>query len=81
MVKKTIVSNHALIPKHTKLSQKQKDDLLKKYNIAETQLPKIYVTDAAIMDLGVKLGDVVQIERNTRTSGKSYFYRVVVSGK
>jgi DNA-directed RNA polymerase subunit H (RpoH/RPB5) len=76
---KQIIENHVLIPKHTKLSQKAKDDLLKQYNLHEQQLPKILSTDPAIAKLAAKAGDVIKIVRKTRTSGISEFYRVVIN--
>ncbi len=71
------IINHVLMPKHEKLSDRQKQEILKTYNITEGQLPKIKIKDAGLMGLDVKRGDVIRITRKTRTAGTSYFYRVV----
>lgn len=76
---KPLIEEHVLIPKHTKLSQKAKEDLLEKYGIKDQQLPKIIINDPAIMKLDPKVGDVIKIIRKTRTAGTSEFYRVVIN--
>lgn len=77
---KADVTKHVLVPKHSKLSQKDKKKLFEKYNISEVELPKIDKKDPAILKLNAKPGDVVMIERPSVTAGKTIFYRVVVSG-
>ena len=72
------VTKHVLVPKHTKLSQKEKENLFEKYDISEAELPKISKKDPAIAHLKVKSGDVIMIERESVTAGKAIFYRVVV---
>lgn len=74
------ISKHTLVPKHTKLSEKEKEIVLKKYNISVTQLPRILKTDSAIKDLKLKLGDVVKIVRQSPTAGEIIFYRSVTNG-
>ncbi len=70
------------MPKHFKLSEEEKKELLEKYNISLTQLPKIYDYDPLLKTLNdIKLGDVIKIERESPTAGKGIFYRVVVRGK
>ena len=68
-----------MIPQHKKLSKKDRDELLNKYNITAQQLPTIKSTDAATQDLNVEIGDVIQINRFSRTSGATVFYRVVTN--
>lgn len=74
------VTKHVLVPKHTKLNQKEKQRLFEKYNISEAELPKISKKDPAIAKLKLKPGDVIMIERPSATAGKTVFYRVVISG-
>jgi len=69
-----------LVPKHAKLSEKDKEALFKKYNITSNQLPKILASDAAIAPLDVKEGDIIKIVRASPTAGTTTFYRVVVNG-
>lgn len=71
------VLNHKLVPKMRILTEKEKDHVLKKYNVLDAQLPKIYSSDPAALALGAKLGDIVEIERNDMT-GKYNFYRLVI---
>lgn len=67
---------HILQPKHTILKQKEVEELLEKYNISLTQLPKIKITDAAIPE-GANVGDIIKIERKDE-DGTHVYYRVVV---
>jgi DNA-directed RNA polymerase subunit H len=69
---------HVLVPKHTKLSKKDADKLLEKYNISAKKLPHILRTDLAISDLEVEAGDIIEISRDSPTAGKIKYYRCVV---
>ncbi len=71
------IKEHNLVPKHNKLSEAQKEEILKKFNVTIKELPQINVNDPAIQDLNVKQGDVVRIERDSLTAGKSFYYRAV----
>ena len=73
------VTKHILVPKHTLLIDKEKEKLFDKYKITIKELPKIMLTDPAIKHLKAKIGDVIKIERNSSTSGKSIFYRGVIN--
>ena len=67
---------HILQPKHTKLKEKEVEELLKKLNISPAQLPKIFSGDAAVPE-GSEIGDVIKIERKEGDKVQTY-YRVVV---
>ena len=71
------VDKHILTPKHAKISEKEKAQLLEKYNVTPKELPKIIKTDAAIKELDAKPGDIIKIIRKSPTAGESIFYRVV----
>jgi len=71
------ISKHILIPKHTKLSEKDKKELFDKYNLTVKELPKILLTDPAIANLDLKPSDVVKITRKSPTSNETIFYRRV----
>jgi DNA-directed RNA polymerase subunit H len=73
------VKTHILVPKHSKLSQKEKKDLFTKLNITQRELPKISKNDPAIQELNVEIGDVIKIVRPSATAGQAIFYRGVVS--
>lgn len=68
---------HILQPKHTKLNEKEAQELLKKYNISKSQLPKILLNDAALVNMNCAIGDVIKIERAEEDKINLYF-RVVV---
>ena len=67
---------HILQPKHIKLNEKDAQELLKKYNISKSQVPKILITDSALPE-GCNIGDVIKIERAEEDKINIYF-RVVV---
>lgn len=77
MVKEINIHNHVLVPKHEVLGKEEADELLLRFNISKRQMPQISSKDAAIKDLNLKRGDVVKITRNSMTTNKSIFYRVV----
>lgn len=74
---KSDTSKHILVPKHTKVSDKEKDKVLEQYQITFNQLPKISSKDPALLGMDLKAGDVIKVERNSPTAGKSVFYRGV----
>jgi len=74
------VLEHELVPKHEILSEEEKKELLKKYNITEKQLPKILASDPVVKAIGAKPGDVIRIIRNSPVAGRSIYYRIVVEG-
>jgi len=67
---------HILQPKHTKLNKKDVDELLAKYNISLSQLPKIKKEDPALPE-NCEVGDVIKIERKSGEKSVIY-YRVVI---
>jgi DNA-directed RNA polymerase subunit H len=70
------VLKHKLVPKHRILSENEKEELLKKYNVSLDKLPKILITDPVVKALNAKIGDVIEIERDFE-GFKSIYYRVV----
>ena len=68
---------HILQPKHSKLNEKETDELLKKLNISKSQLPKILLSDVALPP-NCSVGDIIKIDR-IHPDGKAVpYYRVVV---
>ena len=67
---------HILQPKHTKLNERETDELLTRLNVSKAQLPKILLTDPALPE-GCAVGDVIKIERKEEDKHEIYF-RVVV---
>ncbi len=67
---------HTLQPKHIKLKTEEVKQLLIKYNISVSQLPKIKNTDGGLPE-GCARGDIVKIEREFEDK-KRVYYRVVI---
>ena len=74
------IENHSLVPKHSKLSEKETKDLLEKYNITIKELPRIIKKDPSITNLNVKSGDIIKIVRKSPTAGEAIYYRRVING-
>ena len=67
---------HILQPKHSKMSEKEIEDLLTKLNVSRSQLPRINSTDVALPE-GCNVGDIIKIERKEDDKINVY-YRVAV---
>ena len=67
---------HAFVPKHEKVSDKEK--VLSELGAKAQELPKINIKDPAIAHIEPKAGDIVEITRQSKTAGEIKFYRVVV---
>lgn len=67
---------HILQPKHSKLNEKETEELLTQLNISKAQLPKILKNDPTLPE-GCEIGDVIKIERKEEENTYSY-YRAVV---
>ena len=74
-------TKHKFVPKQVKISDSEKAALLKEYKVQLKDLPKILRKDSAISKLSVKAGDVIRIERGSKTAGVSNYYRVVFDGQ
>ena len=74
------ITAHILVPKHSKLTVEEMNDVLTRLNITVHQLPKILKSDPAIRHLPIEVGDVIQIERVSPTTGKALYYRAVING-
>ena len=71
------VQSHTLVPEHTLLSDAEVEDVLDEYDIKRTDLPKIIASDPAVPD-GAEVGDVLRIERESRTTDRAIVYRLVI---
>ena len=67
---------HILQPKHSKLSEKESEILIRKLNVSKSQIPQILSTDPALPE-DCKEGDMIKIERKEANQINIY-YRIVV---
>ena len=69
---------HKLVPDHTILTEKEKKELLEKYDIRPDQLPRILANDPAVISTGAKPGQIIKITRKSPTAKYATAYRLVV---
>ncbi len=80
--KKIDVLLHKFVPQHLLLTKDETQKLLKKYNIAVTDLPQIFEKDPVAIAIGAKEGDIIKIIRESQTTVKSVdYYRYVKKEK
>lgn len=73
------ILNHTLVPKHTILDENEKDQFMKKYSITNTKMiPTISYFSPVSLVLGIRPGDICKIERFSKTSINSDFYRICI---
>jgi len=71
------ILNHSLVPKHTLLSTESMEKVKKKYNITDNKnFPSISRFDPVSQVLGIRPGQVFEIERASKTAISSIFYRI-----
>jgi len=67
---------HTLQPKHSKLNEKEIEELLEDLNISKAQIPKVLSTDPGLPE-GCVIGDLIKIERKEGDKVNIYFRAVV----
>ena len=72
------IMNHKLVPLHMIISEKEREELLKKYNIGPNGLPKILDIDPVSIYIGAKPGQILKIIRKSHTAKEAVSYRLVV---
>jgi DNA-directed RNA polymerase subunit H len=72
------IFEHALVPMHEILGEKEKEQLLAQYKVQPYQMPQIKSTDPAVKAIGAKPGDILKIVRKSSTAGEHIAYRYVV---
>jgi DNA-directed RNA polymerase subunit H len=72
------IFEHALVPLHEIISEKDKNQLLAQYKLQPYQMPQVKSGDPAVKAIGAKPGDVLRITRKSTTAGEHITYRYVV---
>jgi len=70
--------DHEMVPAHVIAEDTEVQMVLEHYGIKKTHLPRIRVRDPAARVLGARPGQVIRVERDSPTAGRTYYYRLVV---
>jgi len=71
------VTKHTLVPLHSVLTQQEKEVLLQRYKLKETELARIQSDDPVTRYFGLVIGQVFKIVRSSATAGRYVSYRIV----
>lgn len=72
------IFEHALVPFHESLTEKEKNQLLAQFKVKPYQMPQVKSGDPAVKAIGAKPGDILKITRKSVTAGEHITYRYVV---
>ena len=72
------IFEHALVPFHEILTEKEKNALLAQFKVKPYQMPQVKSGDPAVKAIGAKPGDILKITRKSVTAGEHVTYRYVV---
>ena len=71
------ILDHVMVPPHRIISEDERLELFKNYNITDKkQLPDINRFDPVAKLLGCRPGDIVEIDRPSKTSISAKYYRL-----
>jgi DNA-directed RNA polymerase subunit H (RpoH/RPB5) len=72
------IRDHESVPEHRKMEEDEVEEVLDRFEAEKEDLPKIERTDAALKQMDVEVGDVIEIKRSSPTAGKTTYYRQVI---
>ena len=71
------ILEHSLVPKHIILNKKEEEEFRKQYNILDnSQIPTISYFDPVSLVMCIRPENIVKIERYSRTSINTTYYRI-----
>lgn len=71
------IMNHVLVPPHKVLSNEEKEQIKEKYNIVdESQFPEISRFEPVAKVIGLRPGQLCEIERKSKTAITNNYYRM-----
>ena len=70
------ILNHSMVPKHNILDSKEKDLVIKEFNIQDDNIPNISRFDPVAQVIGIRPGEYCEIIRPSKTSITSKYYRI-----
>jgi len=71
------ITRHQDIPKHIPLTEEEAKEVLTKYKITKSQMPKMLSTDPMARYYGVRSGGIFKIIRPSTSAGEYITYRYV----
>jgi DNA-directed RNA polymerase subunit H len=70
------ILEHVLVPPHRVLSEAEKINIQKRYNIKDEQFPDISRFDPVAQAIGIRPGEVCEIIRPSKTAISAPYYRI-----
>ena len=71
------LQEHYLVPKHELVPKEKVDEVLHQFGATIEKLPQLSRVDPIVEELGAQRGDLIKITRDSRTAGRTIYYRVV----